>query len=676
LLASLMLMAGCGKSGPAPVAQGKPSDGEVVKKPAPPPEPPPDPGPPKGELDPPKPVPDVPKVDPPPPPRAGGEFDRLLRQAGEALKAKQYAEAVRALETALDERPGDAAAAKELADARAALAADREEKKKLDEYQAHMTAGRAALKAQRYADALGEFLAARRLLPGDPAATEGVNLAEVGLQALADQDRRRTEYARLMAQAADALRSQRYDEAIRAYTSAEKLIPRDADALRGLQEARKAQAADAKLEHLRLMRLGDAAFRAGRYDEAVLAYEEAARLQPGDSAATRALRQAQDALKEQSARQADYDKYMKAGATAFKQKRYDEAARAYNDALRLYPGDSPATYALRDVSFAQHMADGEQAMRGKKFAEAVKAFEAALLLKPGDREAATELKQAQGALGTLSDRQLAEYEKHMKEGQTALQQKKYADAVKDFEAALKIKPGDVLAAASLQQAKAGISDTTAKLAEYEKNMKEGQAALKAKKYAEAVREFEQALQAKPGDQAATQALRQAQQALADMKDYDKHMKDGQTAMQQKKYADAVKDFEQALKAKPNDQAAMTALQQAKLLADGSGKQAEYEKNMKEGQAALKANKFADAAKEFEQALKSKPGDPAAMLALKQAQQGMAGQKEYDKYMKDGQAAMRAKKYADAVKAFEAALRVNPGDKQAAAELKKAKAALK
>jgi hypothetical protein len=48
----------------------------------------------------------------------------------------------------------------------------------------------------------------------------------------------------------------------------------------------------------------------------------------------------------------------------------------------------------------------------------------------------------------------ADFNKHMKNGQVALQNKKYPAAVKKFQAALAIRPGDKEATALLEQAKA------------------------------------------------------------------------------------------------------------------------------------------------------------------------------------------------------------------------------
>jgi len=101
----------------------------------------------------------------------------------------------------------------------------------------------------------------------------------------------------------------------------------------------------------------------------------------------------------------------------------------------------------------------------------------------------------------------ADYTKHMKAGNMDVQQKKYADAVKEFEAALQIMPGDAAATAALKQAKAHVAEQAT--ADFNKHMKNGQADMQAKKYPEAVKEFEAALAIRPADKDAKAQLDQA-----------------------------------------------------------------------------------------------------------------------------------------------------------------------
>jgi tetratricopeptide (TPR) repeat protein len=79
---------------------------------------------------------------------------------------------------------------------------------------------------------------------------------------------------------------------------------------------------------------------------------------------------------------------------------------------------------------------------------------------------------------------------------------------------------------------------------------------------------------------------------------------GAALEKQEKFADALKAYQAALRAVPNDAAA--------------AKRTEYAQHMDAGVTALKANRKSDAVREFEAALKAAPNDPAATKWLGQA----------------------------------------------------------
>jgi hypothetical protein len=60
-------------------------------------------------------------------------------------------------------------------------------------------------------------------------------------------------------------------------------------------------------------------------------------------------------------------------------------------ALRVVPGDAKAT---KGADFAQHVADGQKALTVRKFPDAVREFEAALRVMPGNADATALLKRA------------------------------------------------------------------------------------------------------------------------------------------------------------------------------------------------------------------------------------------------------------------------------------------
>lgn len=380
------------------------------------------------------------------------DYARLMGEGKAAAAGKQYAAAVRAFEAALQLIPSDADATRELANARESLASDQSEKKKLADYEAFMTAGRAAMVAQRYTDAVREYTAALKVMPGDAAALQARRQAEKRTEEVEGLEKRRSDFQKLAAQGASALRAQRYHEAITAYEDALKLVPDDRDAQQGLRQAKQALN-DIKAEFTRLMAQGDLALQAQRYEEALRFYNDALRIVPTNELAQRAARTAEKMIGDLQAAQLAYIRFMNQGTLALRNKRYQEALQAFAEALRLVPNDRDATKGMREAraaldiesanraSYNKQMQAALSAYRQRKYNDALNSYREALILIPEDPQATAGFHQAR-------------YAQHMEDGNNAMTGKRYTEAAREFEGALKHMPGDAAANNALRQARA------------------------------------------------------------------------------------------------------------------------------------------------------------------------------------------------------------------------------
>jgi tetratricopeptide (TPR) repeat protein len=378
------------------------------------------------------------------------DVTRLLEQGRKALANKEYAAAVRAFENARVLAPADTAVLDGLADAQKAADSDKAEKKKLADYKTHMDLGNAALDGKRYADAVREFIAAQQVVPGDAQAVQGQQQAEKALAGLKDREKREAAFATLFERGRKALADKRYKDGVAALEAALRILPDDRDAQRILRNAKddlkKAQSEVAKL-------LGDAdtALRLNRYEEAFRLYKAAKELLPEDQAAEKGMRNAQRLLDTIVAAQIAYQRFMAQAATAMTNQRYAEAVSAYAEALRLSPTDLDATNGLSLAKAAL-----EKQVRVQN-----------------------------------------EYDRLIRLGNTALSRRAYAEAQKAFQDALKLVPDDPTATTRLTEAR------------YGNNLQLGRQALFAGRKADAIKALEAALEDKPGDPTATTLLRQA-----------------------------------------------------------------------------------------------------------------------------------------------------------------------
>jgi tetratricopeptide (TPR) repeat protein len=514
-------------------------------------------------------------------------FQKLLASGKANLTAKppQYEAAVLSLSEALKLYPNDPDAKAVYAEARSKIesnaAAKAEMERKADEYQKLMAEGRRAMSLKQFDKALASFRAANRLVPGDRAATQFAQDAlaaktETGLAA---------ELARLKA----ALAAGKIDDATQAYRAAAAINAKDARVLQALADLRKAQDAEmtakkAEEELAALLAKVRALVTAKRYDEAVSTAEQSVRLVPASKAARDLLAHAtklrDDAKSAMStaAMQAQVNKLVEDAKSAILAKKLVDAERFLAQAAKLSPNDAgvvktqaalkqaqnemnagEAEMKRRQQAFATAMTSARAALQAKQFEDALKSVAAALQQMPNDKDALalrTQIEDARKSNTAMEAKR--EFGRLMLQARTAFAGKKYDEALKLVQNALKLIPGDAEALklqADINKAKmAPPMPPMPKQppALYTKQMEAG-AGLEAKQqYAQALTAYQAALRTVPGDDAASKKVAFCQS-----------MADGQKALAAKKFAAAVKEFEDALKHYPNDANAKQLLQRAK-----------------------------------------------------------------------------------------------------------------
>ncbi len=435
---------------------------------------------------------------------ADGKYDDAIAQAGIALGI----------------RPGDDAATKlkngATAGQTAALAAADNERK----YKAAMSAGTAAISGAKYDDAIAQAGIALGIKPRDDAATKLKSDAAAGkVAALAAADNER-KYKAAMSAGTAAISGAKYDDAIAQAGIALGIKPRDdaATKLKNDAAAGKAvalAAADNEQKYTAAMKAGQTALQAKNYDDAIAQAGKALVIKPRDDAATK----------------------LKSDATAGK-----VAALAAADDERKYKAA---------------MSAGTAAISGAKYDDAIAQAGIALGIKPRD-DAATKLK-SDATAGKVAALAAADNERKyttaLKAGQTALQAKNYDDAIAQAGIALAIRPGDD-AATKLKNDAAGGQAAAENERNYQAAMTAGQTALQSKNYAEAIRQAGIALGLKSGDDAATKLNNEAKIGV-NQQNFQQAIQAGQNALNQGNRDEAVRFAEQTFAANPTNQAAIT-----------------------------------------------------------------------------------------------------------------------
>ena len=332
-------------------------------------------------------------------------------------------------------------------------------------FQAQVAAGKNAMQAQRYKDAVTAFTAAQQLNPNDPT-----------VPTLLQQADSLTNLQTALTQFRTALAASDLTGATTAYNTAAGLAPNDPAVVKAGADLKNAQSAAAGNANFQAqVTAGKNAMQAQRYKDAVTAFTAAQQLNPNDPTVPPLLQQAQTAL-------ANLQTALTKFRTALAASDLTGASNAYNAAAGLAPNDPAVVQAGVDLQKAQGSATananfqakvkaGNDAMQAKRYSDAVAAFTAAQQLNPNDLMVPPLLQQCSTALTNLQTA--------LTKFRTALAASDLTGASNAYNAAAVLAPNDpavVQAGADLQKAQGSATAN----ANFQAKVKAGNDAMQAK----------------------------------------------------------------------------------------------------------------------------------------------------------------------------------------------------
>jgi tetratricopeptide (TPR) repeat protein len=484
-------------------------------------------------------------------------YQAATNAAGVALRNRNLGEAIRQADLALGLKPGDLPATRLKTTAeqeREALATAEQN------YQSATNAAAAALRAGDYAEAIRQADLALAVKSGDSVASTLGKQAQDGLATLARAER---EYQTATNAAGAALRERDFPETIRQADIALKLKPDDSTATRLKADATAGAAAAARVEqdYQSATNRAGLALRQGNLSEAIREADVALELKPGDAAASRLKADANAQALATTRLEEDYQSATNRAGQALAGNRFEEAIREAVVALKLKPGDPVASKLQADAKAgATAMARVEQeyrsatnaagvALRGMRYTDAIKQADVALGFRPGDA-VATRIKEDAQQAQAAALKVEGDYQAATNAAATALRQGNFREAIQQANAALALKAGDTAAQGIRQQAQASL--------DYQAAMTAAQAAMQQRDYASALVRAGDALRIRTGDAAATKLRDEAQAELtrADSEAaYASAMAAGRAALEAGNLSQAVSQADLALTRKPDDAAA-------------------------------------------------------------------------------------------------------------------------
>lgn len=489
------------------------------------------------------------------------EFTALVLAGQRAFISGNYDEAEVSFKKAADIDPKEEYVQKKIADIKAKRAEKENQNKKAlaDKYQELLKNAVTAYNAGKYDDAEKLYQQALAANPTDSWPQEQLKRIE-GKKTeakLAEENKRQEElYKGYLAAGAKALASKSYDEARGDYQQALNIKPKDATAQSKLKEIDK-KLADQQLEEdnkkkdayfSNFITLGNEALSKGSYDEAETAFNEALKIEPGNAEAQKLL----DNIKNKRAQIAEKENQEKLAKE--RDEKYTQLISLADKALLTELNETAKDYYTK----ANQLKPNEP-YPSQKIAEIDKQLSS---------QAAEKNKQAKDSLLTV------QYNLAVDKGEKALEAADFKNAKIAFQLAAGLKPGEQYPKNKLQEIdirqqelnaqKKAEADSLQMLAQADKQykliMNQANAAFAKKDYEIAKKGYTEASTLKPGEDLPKQKLADVTAKLDSIQLQKENDEKYETAIVaadslafvSKDFVEALKYYRQAAESRPSE----------------------------------------------------------------------------------------------------------------------------
>ncbi|HRZ77049.1 MAG TPA: hypothetical protein P5248_06755, partial [Bacteroidales bacterium] len=377
--------------------------------------------------------------------KLNADFDLAVRTADQFFKEGDFSSAEKVYRQALTFKPNAPHPTRQLEAIAQALQAAEANRMMVDVL---LASAEKWEKEGNLGQAIADLEQAGLFMPGDATLEKRIEALKVRSQA------RDKEYTGLIA-SADRLRDGRnYEEALAAYRSARKLKPQEAYPMEQIRHITDIFQGDGgTAEYDGHVQQADRHFEAGRWREAEAAYGRALTAKPGDEYALRRRDEASRLYREEARSRERFEKLIAEGDEDMALGNATDAVTSYTLALQVIPGDKQATDKLsiaeellraqqgRSERLSALIRDARLALGKKDAAGARTLINEARVLAPEDKEVGRLLADL-GALESTQAREEAQFRQLLDKASQAANERRYAEAIGHYRAALGMRPGD------------------------------------------------------------------------------------------------------------------------------------------------------------------------------------------------------------------------------------------
>ena len=568
------------------------------------------------------------------------EYDNAIKEADEALAAKNYEKAKASYQKASSVNPIEQYPKDQIGKVEALIAGAA---KLNQEYLAAVEKGDNALTTKKYQEAKTAFEQAGKLKPEEVYPKNKIKEIE---DLIAKNEAAEKQYQDKIAKADKALSDEDYTTAKNSYAEAKKLKPTETYPQEKLTEIEGILAKLAKAEesYKAAIAKGDAAIGAEDFEGAKVAFNEALSIKADEQYPKDKLAEIETIVLKNQKSEEEYKSAVQNGDDALSDKNYEKAKEFYNAASGIkpqeaYPKDklaeiekTLAAVAEKEKAYNEAIAEGDQAMTSEELEKAKVSYTKASSLKPDVEYPKEQLTKIEAQLAANKELE-TNYKAAITEGDNAFSSKEYEKAKSAYKKAIELKSQEEYPASKITEIDGILAELKGKEESYQAAIKKGDDALKNEDYEVAKTAFEEALTLKDDEypkgkiteiEAKVKALAAEKAANEKLEaDYQAAISKADQQNAEGKFDEAITSYTQASELKPDEaypkeqiEAAKTAKANAEKAAELAEIQKQYDEKIAVADKAFESGNLEDARSNYQAAasLKTEESYPKEKIA--------------------------------------------------------------
>ena len=456
------------------------------------------------------------------------DYQNLIKAGDAKLAKKDYENAKVQYTDALKLKPEQTYPKNKLSEIDKALAAMATQKENDAKYAELIKKADASFGASKWQEAKLSYTSAQNIKPNEQYPKDKLKEVEAKLLAEAKQKELEENYNKAIADADAQLKSKDYSGAKTNYTKASSLKPNEQypkDKLKEVEGLMLAIAEKAKKEeqYKSIIAEADKLLSANKLKESKTKYNEALAIKSAEQYPKDKIAEIDSKLAEIASAKAKEKKYndlIASGDDMFDRKDYENARIKYSDASAIKPTETYpknriieidnkikalAEQKRKDEEYNTLIASADSKFAANKLNEAKVDYLAASQMKKDEKYPKDKVAEIDKKIAQLANQKSlnAKYDKAISTADVFFKAKKYADALKNYNKAIELKPTEQYPKDKAAKAEALLKEAEQKALadkQYKDQMKKADALLAEKKYEEARAEYVKASEMKPDKQ--------------------------------------------------------------------------------------------------------------------------------------------------------------------------------